>query len=1117
MIAILSFLFTWNCLGQQLVVVGQVVNWNNSVGGSFGAGSNWNGGTVPNVGQTARFGLGPNPYAVNFDAPVVVGVIRFEDNAVFNLGGHNHSIIGALGLEVLQTNLSNDHQLTLENGTLNSQITNIGSNVVAAKGALTVGSGAFLNSERINLFASASTRLLIENGGQVSTDLLSLARTDVNAAPSNAGIFVDGTGSLLRVHSSATVGDNGLGLIRITDHARMESSGDFSIGDGSVEVTRGTWNHSGGQVRISTTGAPGDGFLLIGDVVNFTDSSLNVGSNGELTLTSAAARLSMTGSEGMSINGLFLILNGGQAVIQRTGVAPAITLNSNGTIALLNGSLVASSLTRQGTLDLQRGTVAIDGGVFDNTGGLLSLGGNGNSDLRFELRNGASTQNLTSLLVGTTNELGVTREFSVMSGSTLNTSAGSNIGQLGSGSVVRVQGVGSRWNSNGAISVGLAEGQLIVENGGVLDMSSNPLATGILGAGSTGLIDVRSGGQIIAGAVELARVANSNSSTTVSGAGSQLNATGLFIGGTLTNAGGTASMNVHDQGNVVVSGLTRIRNTGTLNLNGGTLTTSGLTRDASGTLNLNDGTLRLVGGVLSNSGAALSVAGVGVNDHARLVLDGAVSSAGVAALTIGQSNRLGSVVINSGSTLTTGAVNVNNLGTLEINGGRLLASSFASTGTVRWSSGRVDFASGTLVDGATLTSLLGNGHLLSANQTLGNISGSLTLGGTLNVSGGEIRTSALTNDSTLAIHSGTVQSQGAFANNFGSTVLLTGTSQLSAESIENRGLMRMSNELAIISGNRMTNELGGTLRGSGRVESTLLNEGLIQVFANEYLTLAGSSNENSQNISLSGGTIEIVHQLHNSRDGAIMGRGTLLASSSSPGETGVINEGVLSFSAGTMDIFGDVINGANGRIVTGGGGTTTFFDDVEHNGSEIRTFEGSRTVFFGDQTGAGSFTGTGVVEYASDLRPGNSPGTVSYEGDVLFNSSTQLFIELGGLNADQFDRLLVAGDWALDGDLFVELMSGYTLGANQSYLIGEIGGNRFGQFQGLGEGSLVGSFAGSELFITYTAGNGNDIALYTAVPEPACGLALVLGFTLVSVRRRHRATSSTGKLRVLFG
>lgn len=144
---------------------------------------------------------------------------------------------------------------------------------------------------------------------------------------------------------------------------------------------------------------------------------------------------------------------------------------------------------------------------------------------------------------------------------------------------------------------------------------------------------------------------------------------------------------------------------------------------------------------------------------------------------------------------------------------------------------------------------------------------------------------------------------------------------------------------------------------------------------------------NLGNIELSGGTIEFTKTLSNLANGFISGRGEFRGSTASPGGIGLSNLGVLAFSGGTTDIRGDVQNNAGGHIVNAGGGVLTFYDDVVHNGAEIRTDAGSRTVFFGAQSGAGPFTGTGTVEYAGDLRPGNSPANVTYEGDVLLDSS----------------------------------------------------------------------------------------------------------------------------------
>src|SRR5439155_15338440 len=132
------------------------------------------------------------------------------------------------------------------------------------------------------------------------------------------------------------------------------------------------------------------------------------------------------------------------------------------------------------------------------------------------------------------------------------------------------------------------------------------------------------------------------------------------------------------------------------------------------------------------------------------------------------------------------------------------------------------------------------------------------------------------------------------------------------------------------------------------------------------------------------------------------------------------------FSGGTTDVRGDVQNNPGGVIVSAGGGVVTFYDDVVHNGTEIRTNAGSRTVFFGGQSGAGPFTGTGTVEYNGDLRPGNSPARVTYEGEVILNPSATLFAELGGPSPGaEYDELTVYGSITVGGHLQLQFLNGF--------------------------------------------------------------------------------------------
>ncbi len=81
--------------------------------------------------------------------------------------------------------------------------------------------------------------------------------------------------------------------------------------------------------------------------------------------------------------------------------------------------------------------------------------------------------------------------------------------------------------------------------------------------------------------------------------------------------------------------------------------------------------------------------------------------------------------------------------------------------------------------------------------------------------------------------------------------------------------------------------------------------------------------------------------------------------------------------------------------------------------------------FYGNVSGAGSFTGTETATFLAALSPGNSPATVSFGGNVdLSTTSSVLNIELGGTTAGtQYDRLNVAGQLLLGGALNVSLIN----------------------------------------------------------------------------------------------
>ncbi len=280
-----------------------------------------------------------------------------------------------------------------------------------------------------------------------------------------------------------------------------------------------------------------------------------------------------------------------------------------------------------------------------------------------------------------------------------------------------------------------------------------------------------------------------------------------------------------------------------------------------------------------------------------------------------------------------------------------------------------------------------------------------------------------------------------------------------------------------------------------RIGGSLENSGQANVFGgNLRVDLNGL---NSGEINLLGGQVRFGQTLQNLSGGIVTGRGQLIA------DEGIINEGVLAFSQNT-DILGDLNNLSGGLIVTSGGALTTFYDDVINNGSEIRTSGDSRSVFFGQVSGVGAFTGLGTVYFEGDLRPGNSPGVMTFEGDVSLGGNSMTAFELGGYEIGEHDRLVVGGNLFLDGQMSVETIDEFAIGWNQRFLIADVGGERFGMFDNVGEGQLIGNFNGVDVFLTYQGGDGNDIVLFSAVPEPGTAWVFLIAAALGVVRRKRR-------------
>ncbi len=280
-----------------------------------------------------------------------------------------------------------------------------------------------------------------------------------------------------------------------------------------------------------------------------------------------------------------------------------------------------------------------------------------------------------------------------------------------------------------------------------------------------------------------------------------------------------------------------------------------------------------------------------------------------------------------------------------------------------------------------------------------------------------------------------LQGSGTLSARYGFTVeadgILTGDGRI-ASSVSNKGTLLAEN----ISMRELFNE--GVIRGSTSslrnrlgVSTTLTNYGAgeIRVGAGESLHLTGGAPlYNYARVTVIEGELESDGQVHNRpATGLIAARAGLLRFNG-----GLENAGSLAFGPGSSDVFGDIVNTTGGRIVNSGG-SVIFYDDLVNDGM-VQTSSGADSHFFGAVSGSGSFTGPGTVFLEGDLRPGNSPGRLVFEGDAFFGSASRAVFELAGYTRGvDYDAMDVGGTLGLGGTLEVTLTGGFTPVAGDSF------------------------------------------------------------------------------------
>ena len=829
------------------------------------------------------------------------------------------------------------------------------------------------------------------------------------------------------------------------DFTSYTATGFNAVRIGNASGQTGRLTIRGGAMRVDTNGDD----VFIG---------MSTGSTGVLTVTtggifgSAALRpdfvIGNNGAGTLAVNDNGMVFGGSVLIGSNTSTVGTLTITGPNAVMSDTGLTVGN---------FGAGSVSVTSGGTLTSAGIATLGSVLGADGTVTISgNGSSWATSASTIIGS----GGDGTLTISAGGSVTTAGVATLGSSSTGfGTVTVTGAGSQWTTATSLNIGSSGlGVLSVSGGGhlvaggqsTLGVSGEGRAT-VTGTGSlwtvataltlgsvgSGDLTVSAGGEVTAASLSLGFGASATGTATITGAGSKLTTGAVTIA-----TSGTGTLNATSGAEVYIGTSLTVSDPaggaiGTLNLDGGSLYVAGSFTNNS-VFNFTDGLLRVVGNFQPRATVGdLYINGADSGDLPTLELMGTGTTTNVGNLIVGFGNR-GQLLLSQSRVLNLGSNGIfigtdpGGEGTIGVqSGAQLLTTGAIDVGGilgVPGGSGTVNIAGGT-VDVGTLR-LHRGGTINLSSGTLA-VDTTPVLNGQFNWTGGTLRF-----DAPFSLTSANVPKLLGLdaALDAGQSLTSTATVTLQTPMIVDGGALAAStvinqSRLEVRAGSIGAVQNDGLLLGNGAISGAVTNgaNGRIRVDGGKTLFFGGAFAANAGQLNLLGGTLDFTSAITNSATGFISGRGALYTG-------GLTNNGAMAFSGGNTDIYGDTTNAAGGRIVTSGAGaTTTFFDDVTHNGTEIFTGANASTVIFGASTGVGAFTGTGTVYSIGDLRPGNSPATVSYGGSLVLGNG-MLTMEIGGLSeGTQYDSMHIASSFYTDGILSLALINGYMPGLGDMF------------------------------------------------------------------------------------
>jgi autotransporter-associated beta strand protein len=858
----------------------------------------------------------------------------------------------------------------------------------------------------------------------------------------------------------------------------------------SLNVSGGTMNMvgSGSLFRIGHTAQSYINITSNG-VANLSGSGIDLMANSQINVNGGTLNLTNTTETNSIVNvtaGSQVVVQGGGALnllsgTQTIGVAEGFYLGFGGTTGTLN---ISGGTWQQNTY-MRLGVYASGNGIINQSGGTFEMNNDfeawGNSPSAYNLQGGtfrttadgvainsysggAMTFNITGSSGNVT--MDTPYDFTAPNSSVFNNAA-ATLTKTGAGNLT----------VSGALEV--RNGALAIGNGRLETASSITIG------GSSGSANAT----ISAGTLKTGYLGASNLAVGFGGTGSLTQSNGTVDVGSQAssvigwNAGGSGTYTLSGGNYSAANNTTYIGlggGTGTVNVNGGSFSASQLevggNGATAGTLNLNGGTFGVSGAFNVGSGGTVNVNSGGT------MSGGASNNVSVGA---------GGLVNFNGGTGNSSMNLFLSGGTVDVNGQTLAANTWANL--IASGSGAVlrnsSATAASIGSGANTIWIWDGAGNLTVDTSAGNLqidsrvtsSGQATQTGLIKTGNSALSLTSAANDytGTTAVNAGILVA--AHANALGSTS--GGTTVASGAQLRLQGVT-VGNEALTISGNGTGSSTGALRSGTGtntyQGKVTLAADAKIFSGSGTSMTLAASGDA----VDLASYTLTIEGAGTHTVSGAIVGTGGLTKIGSGTTTLAGTNtySGLTTVSVGTLAVNGSV---AGAMSVASGA-----------------TLQGSGTI-------------SGATTVSGNLKPGNSPGLLTFANSLTLDSTATTTMEITGANSSgtrgtTYDAVNVANALTYGGTLALNFDTLFTQTGNYTFNLFD-SASMSGSF---GSVSLAGAYSGSftnssgiwgrtDGDNTWSFNQSDGVLSFAVVPEP--NVAMVAGsLALMALLRRRR-------------